>query len=311
MRPICLIVDKMHPTIVSMLEEIGYEVDYRPELNRAEIMKAVGKATGLIVRSKTYINSEILDCGPNLKFIARAGAGLDLIDTEAVLVRNIQLLNAPEGNRVALAEHALGMLLALLNRITIANQEVKNGIWDRYSNRGVNIEGKTIGIIGYGQMGSAFAELLTGFNCIVLAYDKYKEGPFEFARSVTLQEIFSNSNILSLHLPLTDETANMVDGKFMRKFKSNFYLLNTARGGIVNEGDLVVELERGKILGAALDVLENEKIDSLNSKQSEVLKSLAKFEQVIFTPHVGGWSNESYLKINRVLARKIKSQPFS
>ena len=232
---------------------------------------------------------------------------MDLIDIESVLAREIHLINAPEGNRVALAEHALGMLLTLLNRITIANQEVKSGTWDRSANRGVNIEGKTIGIIGYGHMGSAFAEVLRGFHCTVLAYDKYKDGPFEFARPVKLQEIFSNTNILSLHVPLTDETANMIDFDFMGKFKHNFYLLNTARGGIVNEKDLSEQLERGKVLGAALDVLENEKIDSLDNEQSQVLSSLAGLEQVIFTPHVAGWSHESFLRINQVLVAKIKS----
>ena len=156
----------MHPSIVPKLEEIGYEVDYRPESSRADILQAVRRATGLIIRNKTYINLEILDHGPNLRFIARAGAGMDLIDTTAVLARNILLLNAPEGNRVALAEHALGMLLGLLNRIIIANQEVKKGIWDRKSNRGVNIEGKTIGIIGYGQMGSAFDDKRSGAGVV-------------------------------------------------------------------------------------------------------------------------------------------------
>lgn len=306
-----MIVDKMHPSIVPQLEGIGYDVDYRPESSRTEIMEAVSKATGLIIRNKTHIDSEILDQGSNLKFIARAGAGMDLIDTEEVLARNIRLLNAPEGNRVALAEHALGMLLALLNRITVANQEVKNGIWDRSSNRGVNIEGKTIGIIGYGQMGSAFAQLLPSFNCTVLAYDKYKSGPFEFARAVTMQEIFLYTDILSLHIPLSEDTTSLVDAEFIQKFENNIYLVNTARGGIVNEADLVNELGKGKVLGAALDVLENEKIDTLDSKQSENFKALAQFDQVIITPHVGGWSHESYLKINQVLAQKIKSLTFS
>ena len=159
-------------------------------------------------------------------------------------------------------------------------------------------------------MGSAFAQLLGSFDCTVLAYDKYKKGPFEFAKAVTLQEIFYHTDILSLHVPLTEETANMVDGAFMQKFENNIYLLNTARGGIVNEGELVVELGRGKVLGAALDVLENEKIDTLDSKQSENLKSLVQFEQVILTPHVGGWSHESYLKINEVLVMKIQSLHF-
>ncbi len=307
MRPVCLIVDKMHSSIIPLLEELGYTVDYQPEFTRAEILRTIRKATGLIIRNKTYVNSEILDCAPDLKFIARAGAGVDRMDTVTIRARDIEILNAPEGNRMALAEHGLGMLLALLNRITLADNEVRSGVWDRESNRGVNIEGKTVGIIGYGHMGSAFAELLAGFKCEVLAYDKYKIGPFQFAREASLPEIFLRSNILSLHIPLTNETANMVDGEFMRKFNNDIYLLNTARGGIVKETDLLKELESGKILGAALDVLENERIDFLDSKQSKNLKSLAYYPQVIFTPHVAGWSHGSYSKINQVLARKIAS----
>lgn len=303
----CLIIEKMHPSIVDMLKAIGVEPDYKPEISKEEITEIIGQYEGIMVRSKIVLDKPLLQKATRLKYIARAGAGLDQIDVEATREKGIVILNAPEGNRDALAEHAVGMLLSLMNKMLIANRQIRNGIWNREGNRGFELKGKTVGLIGYGYMGQAFAQRLHSFQCEIIAYDKYKSNfSSPIVKEVTLEEIFEKSDILSFHIPLTPETKGWADLNFLNKFKKNIWLLNTARGEILKLKSLNQLLKSGKILGAALDVLENEKIDKLTGVDNEDFQELLEFENVLLTPHVGGWTFESYIKINEVLVEKIE-----
>jgi len=302
-----IIVDEMHPSIVSMLEGIGIVPDYRPSVTRVDLLKIVMNYEGLIVRSKVKIDKELLDIASNLKVIARAGAGLDQIDIEEVERRKIKVVNAPEGNRDAVGEHAVGMLLSLMNKMQTGDKEVRNGIWKREKNRGYEVGGLTIGIIGYGNMGKAFAKRIKGFGCRVIAYDKYISGyADEFAEEAFIEDIFKDADVLSLHIPLTEVSRRMVDKKFIENFKKNFWLVNTARGEVVLQADLIEALDSGKIRGAALDVLENEKFETLTSAQKLNFENLVERENVLFTPHVAGWTYESLVKINEVLVEKLR-----
>lgn len=304
----CLIIDLMHESITPLLKEIGWKADYRPKITRAEIINIISRYEGLIVRSKTSIDREIIDRAETLRWIGRAGAGLDQLDVEALEQRGIQVVNAPEGNRDALGEHALAILLTLLNKVHIADRDIRRGIWDREAMRGTELMGKTVGIIGYGHMGQAFARRLQGFGVEVLAYDKYKKGyGNEFAREASMKEVFEKTDILSLHVPLTEETHFMLDESYLANFKKDIYLLNTARGKNISLQTLVQALEQRKLKGAALDVIENEKISQLSEEQQKYFDQLKKSDKVVFTPHVGGWTFESYEKINRTLVKKIKN----
>ncbi len=302
-----IIVDEMHPSIVTMLEGIGIVPDYRPSITRADLLKIVIDYEGLIVRSKVKIDKELLSTASNLKIIARAGAGLDQIDLEEVEKRQIQVVNAPEGNRDAVGEHAVGMLLSLMNKMQAADKEVRKGIWKREKNRGYEVGGLTIGIIGYGNMGKAFAKRITGFGCKVIAYDNYVSGfSDEFTEEVSIEYIFKEADVLSLHIPLTEVSRGMVDQKFIENFKKSFWLVNTARGEIVKLEDLIDALDSDKIKGAALDVLENEKFETLTAIQKLNLENLVERENILFTPHVAGWTYESLIKINEVLVKKLR-----
>jgi D-3-phosphoglycerate dehydrogenase / 2-oxoglutarate reductase len=303
-----LIVDEMHPGILPGLEAIHCVADYLPGIRREEIIEKIGDYTGIIIRSKTALDREILERAVCLRFIARAGAGVEKIDEEICRTRDIRILNAPEGNRDALGEHAVGMLLALLNKMHSADLQIREGIWDREGNRGVEIMGKTIGIIGYGNMGSAFARRLSSFGCRVLAYDKYRKNYSDgFVEECDMSEIFSSADILSLHVPLTRETSGFYNEDFFSHFSKALYLVNTARGPVLPLRDLLHLLDSGKILGAALDVLENEKIHALSEADKQNFRNLIMRQNVILTPHVGGWTIESYKKINDVLIDKINA----
>ncbi len=301
-----MIVDEMHESIVQMPAELGLEVDYFPNISIEEVKAKVADYEGLIIRSKFFINEDFLKNAPNLRFIGRAGAGLDLIDIEACRVRNIEIFAANEGNRVAVAEHLIGMILSLFNKICIANQEVKAGVWKREENRGEELFGKTVGIIGYGNNGEATASRLVAFGCKVLAYDKYRYGfGNQYVKESTLNEIFRETDILSLHIPLTTETQNWVNAAFFEKFSKSFYFCNIARGEIVVLHDLVDALKSGKIKGACLDVLENEKLSKLTESQKVDFEYLSNHQAVLMTPHIAGWTFESYKRINQVLKDKI------
>jgi D-3-phosphoglycerate dehydrogenase len=299
-----LIIDDLHPAFAEKATVLGFEVDDRPLITRAETLAVIKDYVGIAVRTKFRIDQEIFDAAPNLKFVARAGAGLDNIDVAIANERNIQLINAPEGNRDAVGEHAIGLLLALMNNFRNADAEIRNGIWDREGNRGYELKGKTVGIIGYGFMGQQMARKLAGFEVNVIAYDKYKTGfGSEYAREVSMEEIVKHSDVLSLHIPLTKETKQMVDDEYFFHFKKPIFFINTARGEIVNTSAVLKNIKSGKILGAGLDVLEAEKFPILGEQPwFEDLKASGK---VILTPHVGGWTFESYRKISEVLAEKL------
>jgi len=302
-----LIVDEMHPSIVEMPKALGLEVDYFPNIDFEEVLLKVGEYEGLIIRSKFKINEEFLSYAKKLKFIGRAGAGLDLIDVDACKKAGVIVFGANEANKVAVAEHIIGMLLSLLHKINTANKEVKANEWNREKNRGEELFGKTVGIIGYGNNGQATAERLAAFGCKILAYDKFKYGfGTHLVKEVELYEIYQNSEILSLHIPLTNVTDNWVNKSFFDKFKKPFYFCNIARGEIVVLKDLVAAMKEGKVKGACLDVLENEKLNKLTIEQKASFDYLVTHDNVILTPHVAGWSRESYVKINEVLRDKIK-----
>ncbi|MBC8053146.1 MAG: phosphoglycerate dehydrogenase [Sphingobacteriaceae bacterium] len=303
-----LIADKLHPIFKEEAEKLGYTVDEKPELSRQETLAVIHEYTGIAIRTKFNIDKEIIDAGTNLRFIARAGAGMDNIDFLYASQKNIQCINAPEGNRTALAEHAMGMLLCLMNNLRKADIEVRNGIWDREGNRGYELKGKTVGIIGYGFMGRSFAKRLKSFEANVIAYDKYQSGfSDEFANEVSMEQIVKYSDILSLHIPLKRETQKLVDEEYLLHFKKPIFFLNTSRGEIVNTKAVLNAIKAGKILGAGLDVLESEKFPGLG--EQSWFEELVKEEKVILSPHVGGWTFESYRKISEVLAEKLKMLP--
>ncbi len=303
----CLIIDKMHPSIIGMLEQVGFEVHYRPEINRQEVIDTLSQYTGIIVRSKLNIDGPVLEAGAQLRFIGRAGAGVDLIDLEIATRKGIQILNAPEGNRDAVGEHCIGMLLSLLHKINLADQQIRKGIWDREGNRGIELKGKNVAIIGYGHMGRAFAQRLSGFGCQVMAYDKYEIAYADaFAREASMQEIFEQADVVSFHIPLSDDTRNLVDSAYLKRFKKPLYMINTARGEILSLSSLVESIKSEKIIGVALDVLENEKINNLNPEQQISFDFLTQSPVTIMTPHVAGWTEESYIKINQTLLEKIQ-----
>ncbi len=299
-----LIVDDLHPVFKERAVALGYDVDDRPEITRAETLAAVADYDGIAVRTKFRIDKEIFDVAPKLKFVARAGAGLDNIDIDIAKEKGIALLAANEGNMDAVGEHAVGLLLSLMNNFRKADIEIRNGVWDREGNRGYELKGKTVGIVGYGFMGQSFARKLSGFGVNVIAYDKYKTGfSDEFAREVSMEEIVKHSDVLSLHIPLTRETRQMVDDEYFFHFKKPIFFINTARGEIVNTKAVLSNIANGKILGAGLDVLEKEKFPTL--VEQEWYDALKTNEKVILTPHVAGWTFDSYRKISEVLADKL------
>lgn len=310
--PICLVIDPMHESLFSMLEEIGWRVDYRPAITREEIKSLRDEYTGLIVRGKTFMDEDLLGTLTGIRFVARAGAGLDNLDLAYMTKKNIHVLHASEGNRDAVGEYAIGALLSLMRNIPRADAEVKDFIWKREENRGEEIMGKTIGIIGYGNMGQAFAKRLSGFGCNVLAFDKYKTGfTNQFCTEASMETVEREADILSLHIPLTEETKFLVGKNYFKRFKKRIILVNTARGEIVSLSDLVAAMHERMVRGAVLDVLENEKLEKLSPVQLDAFNALRKKSNVIFTPHIAGWTFESHVKINVALVQKIRALQLS
>jgi D-3-phosphoglycerate dehydrogenase len=304
-----LIADDLHANIFPMLAELGFEVNYQPEIKRAEILEIIQDYEGLLIRSKTKIDREFLSYSTKLEFIGRAGAGLDLIDLQAVEERNIKVFAANEGNSDALAEHTLGMILMLFNKLNFADAEVRQRIWHREENRGIELCGMTVGIIGFGNMGKAVAQRLLGFQVNVLAYDIQPKDSTEFgfiAQEASLDDIFEQADIVSLHVPLTNNTRMMVNDDFINQFKKNIFLINTSRGEVVSTKSVLKALQSDKLRGACLDVLENEKLSTLTPEQNEVYTHLFQQKNVILTPHIAGWTVESYRKINEVLVEKLR-----
>ena len=301
-----LIVDDLHPAFKIAAEEMGFEVDDLPLIKKEEVLQILPNYIGLAIRTKFRVDKEVIDSAPNLKFVARAGAGMDNIEVAYADEKNIQLINAPEGNSDALGEHATSLLLSLMNNLRKADIEIRNQIWDREGNRGYELKGKTVAIIGYGHMGQSFAKKLKGFEVNVIAYDKYKTGfSDEFAREVSMEEIVKHADVLSLHIPLTKETKQMVDDEYLLHFRRPIFFINTARGEIVNTTSVLKGLKAGKILGAGLDVLETEKFPKL--AQEAFYNDLIAQGNVLLTPHIGGWTFDSYRKISEVLANKLKN----
>lgn len=304
-----LIADYVHPLLPEALSKAGHICDDFTHKNAGDVLSAISQYEGIVIRSKIKLDKEVLDKAINLKWIARVGAGMESIDTAYANTKGIKCINSPEGNRNAVGEHTLGMLLSLLNNICKANQEIQNGKWLRAENRGTELSGKTVGIIGCGNTGTAFANCLRGFDVKILAYDKYKKGiANEFIKEVDIDILYAEADIVSLHLPLNDETRYMVNTDFINRFKKNFYLLNTSRGKIIKTDDLVQAIQSGKIKGAALDVLEYEStsFQELYTKQLPAAYNfLMKAPNVVLTPHIAGWTYEAEEKMARVLLRKI------
>ncbi len=300
-----LIADKLHPAFKEKAQKLGYLVDDCPGYSREQTLSVIHEYDGLAIRTKFNIDREIIEAATRLRFIARAGAGMDNIDEQFARERNIACINAPEGNRDAVAEHALGLLLSLMNNLKKGDLEIRNGNWDREGNRGVELMGKTVGIIGYGFMGQAFARRLSGFGVNVIAYDKYKTGfSDEYANEASMEQIVKQSDILSLHIPLTRETRQMVDDEYLFHFRKPIWFLNTARGEIVNTQAVLKAVRNGKIAAAGLDVLESEKFPALG--QQPWFDELVNCGKVLLSPHVAGWSVESYRKISEVLGEKLE-----
>jgi D-3-phosphoglycerate dehydrogenase len=315
-----LFIDTVHPILEERLSALGYVCEQDLTSSKEQIELKITDYFGIVIRSRFTIDQSFLDKAINVKFIARSGAGLENIDVTYAESKGIKVFNSPEGNRDAVGEHALGMLLMLFNQLKKGDAEVRKGKWDREGNRGLEIAGKTIGIIGYGNMGSAFAKKLSGFDCRVIAYDKYKTNfcssfdklkMTKIVEEVDLETIFQETDILSIHLPLSEETFHYVNAAFISKFKKPIYLINTARGNNVCVADLVVALKTNKVLGACLDVLEYEtkSFETINSANlPEDFQYLAQSNKVILSPHVAGWTKESYVKLSSFLADKIENE---
>lgn len=303
-----LIADDMHESIIPLLIEAGYEPVYSPLIRRAEIIELIKDFFGLIIRSKTSVDREIIDAAPMLKFVARAGAGMDKVDQDYLEEKNILAINAPEGNRDSLGEHTLGMLLSLMHKINSSYFEVKQGEWDRERNRGIELKNKVVGIYGVGNMGMSFAHKLRGLDCEVIGYDKFDiDFSNQYISQVSLDELMERTEILSLHIPLNKDTHQLFDINYFEKFKKLKVFVNTARGEIVNTKALIHHLEKGQLWGAALDVLENEKPFTYTPEEKEEFSKLNSFPNVLITPHVAGWTFESYERINQVIVEKLKA----
>jgi D-3-phosphoglycerate dehydrogenase len=304
-----IFIDSVHPVLEQKLEQAGMVCLQHTKTNFETLQSILQEAYGIVIRSRFTIDSDFLKFCPNLKFIARSGSGLENIDTKACKDLGIRVYNSPEGNRNAVAEHALGMLLSLLHKIQKADKEVRQGEWNRESNRGEELDGKTVGIIGYGNNGAAFAKKLRGFDVRVLAYDKYKSGFGDhFVQECTLNAILEQADVISFHIPQNKETRSFLNKEFVASMQKPFYLLNLSRGKIVDTAALVEGLQNGKIKGAGLDVLEFESKSFESFFEQELPGSfsyLINSENVVLTPHVGGWTSESYVKLSSVLADKI------
>ena len=300
--------DTNHPLLINQLNDLGYANDEDYTSSKEDIEEKIHEYDGFIIRSRFTIDKQFLDKATNLKFIGRVGAGLENIDCNYAESKGIYLISAPEGNRNAVGEHALGMLLSLFNKLNKADREVRQGKWLREDNRGIELDGKTVGLIGYGNMGKAFAKKLKGFDVEVLCYDIIDNVGDDNAKQVSLNELQKKAEVLSLHTPQTELTINMANSEFINAFKKPFWLLNTARGNAIVTEDLVSALKIGKVLGVGLDVLEYEKasFESLfASKTPQAFQYLIDAENVLLTPHVAGWTIESKEKLAQTIVDKI------
>ncbi len=301
-----LIADRTHPILEERLRQAGFSVNVEPDHDYPSLIQAAQGCDALVVRSKVIIDRAFIDAVPSLRCIGRVGAGMETIDVDYAESKGIRCLNSPEGNRDAVGEHAVGLLLALLNNIARADSEVRRGLWRREDNRGWELGNLTVGIVGFGNMGGAFAKRLQGFGCRIIAYDKYKPAGYapQYVEEVTLDELKQCADVVSFHVPLTSETNHYLDRDFIASMYNPFFLVNTSRGAVVDTEALIAGLENGKVRGAALDVLEYEDMTKDGIDLSPLISRLSS-QNVVFTPHVAGWTVESKYKLAAVLADKI------
>ena len=301
-----IITAKAHELLTDTLKQKGFEVIYAPAISYNELYNEMKGVEGLVITTRLKVDADLIDKASDLKWIGRLGSGMELIDVEHAESKGIKCISSPEGNRNAVAEHALAMLLSLMNNIHSVQKELKEGKWLRDENRGAELFGKTVGIIGYGNTGSAFAQLLRSFNVTVLAYDKFK---FEFSKDhikeASLEQLCRYSDVISFHVPLTDDTHHMANHDFFQSLKQKPWILNTSRGQIVNTQDLKNAILNGTIAGAGLDVLENEKLPSYSDEEQKLFEWLVNEPNVIITPHIAGYSHEAFLKMSQVLLQKL------
>lgn len=307
-----IITDHLHPYLSEKLTDLGFEVDVQQDITNEELFEIIDQYIGLVLSTKIKVTPALIDKATALLFIARAGSGMENIDVGYATSKDITVINSPEGNSNAVAEHAVGCLLSLLNNISRSDREIRAGIWRREQNRGTELEGKTVGIIGFGNTGSAFAAKLRSFDVNILAHDKYKYGfGNAYVKESDIEEIKEKADIISFHLPLTKETFHYLNEGFIAELKKKFWVINTSRGKVVDTSSLLKGLASGKVLGAALDVFENEQFYQLDGDDKAIMKKMCSLENIILTPHIAGWSHESFYKISKILAERIEALDLS